>query len=63
MKLKLAFLIKAFIGNFIKKILGLHVYTLIAKPDVGLFAVVLEDFEVGRQLLKTEKYGWMKLNG
>ncbi|MBE3094206.1 MAG: FkbM family methyltransferase [Actinobacteria bacterium] len=57
LKINLRLLIQALIGAFTRKILGTHVYALIAKSDSGLFAVDPEDCGVGRELRMTGKYG------
>ncbi len=57
MKLKLTLVIQALKAAFTKKILGVHVYALIAKSDNGLFAVDPEDFGVGRNLRILGTYG------
>jgi FkbM family methyltransferase len=56
MRRKLALAVQALIAAFTRKILGVHVYALIAKTDNGLFAVDPEDFGVGRKLRTRGKY-------
>jgi hypothetical protein len=56
-KQRLKLFIQSLIGSFTKRINGPHVYALIAKTGNGLFAVDPEDFEVGRRLRMSGKYG------
>jgi FkbM family methyltransferase len=54
LRLKLAN--QALKGAFTKRVLGPHVYALITKSDIGLFAVDPEDCEVGGELRMKGKY-------
>jgi FkbM family methyltransferase len=62
MRQKLILAISPLVVALIKRILGSHLYALIAKTDNGLFAVDPEDFGVSRLLLKEGRYGFDELS-
>ena len=49
--------IQALVAAFTKKMLGRHVYALIAKTESGMFAVDPEDYGVGGKLRRKGQYG------